>query len=116
LFQTGFRPIPLARLPAISGALVPATGDRWSAGTFDRDVRRIGWEQSVQRSHQGAREMSVMAVVSWLGSVRFGASVTIIKHSLRAPRSLSQIPTAAGLNVSTELLIPASLARPDGTV
>src|ERR1700678_3475378 len=45
------------------------------------------------------------------GSVRFGAIVTSFQTSLRASRSARQILTAPGPNVSTELLIPASLAR-----
>ena len=45
------------------------------------------------------------------GSVRFGAIVTSFQTSLRASRSARQILTAPGSNVSTELLIPASLAR-----
>ena len=46
-----------------------------------------------------------------IGSVRFGAIVTSFQTSLRASRSARQILTAPGPNVSTELLIPASLAR-----
>ena len=46
-----------------------------------------------------------------MGSVRFGAIVTSFQTSLRASRSARQILTAPGSNVSTELLIPASLAR-----
>ena len=45
------------------------------------------------------------------GSVRFGAIVTSFQTSLRASRSARQILTAPGSNVSTELLIPVSLAR-----
>ena len=45
------------------------------------------------------------------GSVRFGAIVTSFQTSLRTSRSARQILAAPGSNVSTELLIPASLAR-----
>src|SRR6201995_5742854 len=48
---------------------------------------------------------------STTGSVRFGASVTNIETSLRVSRSGPQIPAAARLNVSTELLVPACFAR-----
>ena len=52
---------------------------------------------------------NTIAVGSW-GSVRFGAIVTSFQTSLRASRSARQILTAPGSNVSTKLLIPASVA------
>src|ERR1700684_1786929 len=59
------------------------------------------------QGQNGSAECLAVAVIT--GSVRFGAIVTSFQTSLRASRLARQILTAPGSNVSTELLIPASL-------